>query len=370
MALTTEPVFIERDAEAITAEMIARYEADSGKTLYPAQAERLLIDLIAYREMLLRSAIQDAAKQNLVRYARAPMLDYLGELVGVYRLAAQSAQATLAFSVDTAPLTDVLIPAGLRISASDSVIFATDTDAVLKAGTTSITTTATCADAGTVGNGWQPAQISTLLDDVSDLLDLSVSNLTATSGGSEQEDDEKLRERIMLAPEAFSTAGSRLAYRYHALSAHPDIVDVAVVSPTPGTVELYPLMSGGLPDASVLTDVESLCSAEKVRPLTDTVTVSAPERVDYAIHAQLVIKRGESSESVKAAAETAAAAWAQARAATLGKDIVLSQIIAALSVNGVYDVSLTSPTQSLTVEEHQWAHCTGIEIVATGVSDE
>lgn len=44
MALT-EPDFIERDADKITAEMIAKYEADTGKTLYPAQAERLLIDL-------------------------------------------------------------------------------------------------------------------------------------------------------------------------------------------------------------------------------------------------------------------------------------------------------------------------------------
>ncbi|MCV4640052.1 baseplate J/gp47 family protein, partial [Escherichia coli] len=80
-------------------EMIAKYEADTGKTLYPAQAERLLIDLWAYREMLVRVAVQEAAKQNLVAFAREPMIDYLGELVGVYRLAAQPATTTLQFSV-------------------------------------------------------------------------------------------------------------------------------------------------------------------------------------------------------------------------------------------------------------------------------
>lgn len=127
MALT-EPDFIERDADKITAEMIAKYEADTGKTLYPAQAERLLIDLWAYREMLVRVAVQEAAKQNLVAFAREPMIDYLGELVGVYRLAAQPATTTLQFSVDEALAIDVLIPAGTRVSASDSVIFATDTD--------------------------------------------------------------------------------------------------------------------------------------------------------------------------------------------------------------------------------------------------
>lgn len=79
-----EPNFIDRDPAQITSEMIAQYEDASGKKLYPAQAERLLIDLFAYRENLVRIAIQEAAKQNLVAYSRAPMLDYLGELVGVH----------------------------------------------------------------------------------------------------------------------------------------------------------------------------------------------------------------------------------------------------------------------------------------------
>ena len=63
MALT-KPDCIERDAEKITAEMIAYYEAATGKTLYPVQAERLLIDLWAYREMLLRAAVRETPKQQ------------------------------------------------------------------------------------------------------------------------------------------------------------------------------------------------------------------------------------------------------------------------------------------------------------------
>lgn len=53
-----EPDFIDRDPAQITSEMIAQYEEASGKKLYPAQAERLLIDLFAYRENLVRIAIQ------------------------------------------------------------------------------------------------------------------------------------------------------------------------------------------------------------------------------------------------------------------------------------------------------------------------
>ncbi|WP_420064078.1 baseplate assembly protein [Pectobacterium colocasium] len=368
MAVTTEPVFIERDAAKITAELIAKYEADSGKTLYPAQAERLLIDLMAYREMLVRSAIQDAAKQNLVRYARAPMLDYLGELVGTYRLAALAGQTTLQFSVESALLTDTLIPAGTRVSASDSVLFATDSDVIMKAGTLSATVAATCTQAGLVGNNWQPAQISTLVDEIDDI-DFTVRNLTASVGGSDEETDDRLRERIQLAPESFSTAGSKLAYRYHALSAHPDIVDVAVVRAEPGTVHLYPLLSTGLPDDSVLAQVISVCSDEKVRPLTDTVAAKSPVPVEYSLHARLTLKRDVQALPVKQAAQQAALAWTERRRATLGQDIVPSQINAALLLDGVYSVELLSPAL-LVLDDWQLAICTDIAITIAGAADE
>ncbi|WP_251269383.1 baseplate J/gp47 family protein, partial [Enterobacter hormaechei] len=75
---------------------------------------------------------------------------YLGELVGVYRLAAQPASIPLQFSVEEELAIDVLIPAGTRVSASDSIIFSTDTDVVLKAGLPSV---ASDARFGTGGSG-------------------------------------------------------------------------------------------------------------------------------------------------------------------------------------------------------------------------
>lgn len=75
MALPT-PEFINRDPQTIIAEMKADYEARTGKTLEPAQVETLLINAFAYRESLLRNQIQDAALQNLVAFARYPMIDF------------------------------------------------------------------------------------------------------------------------------------------------------------------------------------------------------------------------------------------------------------------------------------------------------
>lgn len=78
--------FIDRDANVITAELIELYEKLSNKKLYPAQADRLFIDVIAYREMLIRTQIQQACEQNLLAFANGVMLDYLGDFFGVLRL--------------------------------------------------------------------------------------------------------------------------------------------------------------------------------------------------------------------------------------------------------------------------------------------
>ena len=270
-------------------------------------------------------------------------------------------------SVDEALAIDVLIPAGTRVSASDSIIFATDTDVVLKAGLLLVNATATCTEPGAAGNGWQPAQVSQLLDEI-DNVDLQVTNLMASSGGSEQEDNDRLRERIKLAPESFTNAGSRMAYRFHAMQAHPNIVDVAVLSPVPGTVELYPLLSTGLPDDSILTLVESFCSDEKVRPLTDTVRAKTPVQVDYAIEANITIYRDQDANSIKDSANSAIQNWVASRTAALGRDIVPSQIISVLSVAGVYQVELVTPALRV-VAESEWANCTAITLNMTGVSD-
>ena len=87
-----EPSFIDRDPQAITAEIVAQYEQLTGKTLYPAQVERLLIDVIAYRETLVRIGIQEAAKQNLVAYARADVRKVGRQVANVHVEAWQEAR--------------------------------------------------------------------------------------------------------------------------------------------------------------------------------------------------------------------------------------------------------------------------------------
>jgi phage-related baseplate assembly protein len=364
-----EPNFIERDPRAITAEIIAEFERLTGRTLYPAQMERLLVNIIAYRETLVRIAIQEAAKQNLVRFAEAPVLDYLGEYMGETRLPAQSARTTLRFATEVRT-TLLLIPAGTRVEVSGSsgdAVFETDVDGIIAAGKTSTAISATCSTPGTVGNGWNVGQINALVDTFADA-DVSVVNITVPEGGADEESSDRLRERIMLAPEKFSVAGSRLAYVAHVKAVHQSIVDVDVQSPSPCVVVLYPLLDTGLPGADMLALIEAAISGERVRPLTDQVTVTVPGIVEYEIEAELILYRDADADKVLEAAQAAATSYTADRAAGLGRDIVPVQLESALKVPGVYDIIRTSPGK-IVVESHQWASCTDIRLSIAGVAD-
>ena len=140
-----KPEFVKIDPASTEAELIARYELKSGKTLYPAQVERLFIDQIAYAKTRLQMAIQNAGEQLLVRFSNGPILDYLGEMVATPRLLAKPARCTLRFSVPTAVQQPLLIIAGTRVSTQDGKLtFLTDQDVVILVGQTQVSVTATC----------------------------------------------------------------------------------------------------------------------------------------------------------------------------------------------------------------------------------
>lgn len=364
-----EPQFVSRDAEAITREMVAQYQTLTGKTLYPAQVERILIDVIAYRESLVRQAIQDAGKLNLVRYSRDQVLDFLGENVGVPRLGAIAATTTLRFTFDPVPAAPSILPAGTTVEIGD-VAFATDADVLVAAGAASADADATCTQVGVVGNGFVVGQIKALASVLPALSVASVANTRASEGGAEAEDDEYYRERIVLAPEQWSNAGSVGAYKFWARSAHPDVIDVAVVSPTPGVVNIYPLTKAGLPTQSIKDLVYATCSADTVRPLTDDVSVLDPVVIDYEIVARITRFRDADSTLTLSEAQSAAQAWRDAGLLKLGGDVVRTQINRKLHGYGVYSLDLQQPAVDLVVGPQGWARCTAIDVAISAIAGE
>jgi len=355
-----EPDFIMRDPRVIEQEIFEHWETLGGEPLSPAQPEAMLLRVLAYRETLVRVGVQEAAKLLLPRFSRFPVLDYLGELIGVPRLLPQKARTTLEFTLPEAHGADLLVPSGTRRKTRDGkVIFATTRDLILPAGDVSGTVPAEAADAGAHGNGYLAGQVNGAVDPLP--LEMAAENTTTTEGGSAQESEPRYYQRILLAPDAFSTAGPEEAYRFHALSASGAVSDVAVLSPTPGQIQLAVLGSSGLPGPELLALVLAGVGSDRKRPMSDTVTAVAATEVAWELEVSLVLFADVDDSSVLEVATAAAEKYRQAREASLGRDLVPEQIIQELKVPGVYRPIVISPPLTV-LAEHEWAHCTGVTV--------
>lgn len=270
------------DYETIFSEMLA--DLQGRDTAFDALVESdpayKILELAAYREVILRQRINENTKSVMLAYAAGPQLDQIGANYDVLRL----------------------------------VIDAGDENAI-------------------------PPIEPTL------------------------ESDEAFRNRILLSFEGYSVAGPRGAYIFHALSADADVKSVGVKSDTPGVVLVTVLSNqgDGTADAALLQVVTDKLNDEDVRPLADNVTVQSATIVNYSIDATLTIQSGPDSSVVLAEANNQVSQFIEKYRA-VGVAVPISGIYAALHVEGVTNVSLTSPASDVAITDEQAAYCTGVTI--------
>lgn len=77
--------FISKDAEQILADTLSEYQRQAGTKLNPADAETIIIDCMAYREIILRGEMEKLMRQNFVQFATGENLDNWGALWGISR---------------------------------------------------------------------------------------------------------------------------------------------------------------------------------------------------------------------------------------------------------------------------------------------
>lgn len=367
MAFTT-PIFFNEELQPIIDEGKAILESQLGKVLAPADVEMLLLNGFSYLRQMDYIKGNEAARQNLLAYARGVMLDYLGELLAVYRLPASSAGCTILFTC-VADHPDFVIPAGVRVQSLDQkATYVTIQNITVLEGTTSVSADVVCTDTGTVGNGYAPGQITIILDPQAFVS--AASNTDIPVGGADTESDEALRARIQEAPNKFSVAGPDDAYIYFAKSANPAIVDVTVGSAVPGEVDIFVLLDGGeLPGTEVLDQVFAACNAEKVRPLTDTVIVAAPTKVDYVITAALTLLDDAVDSTVLQQVNDALTNFKLEGRNKLGRDVIINKIKALCMVDGVYDVAVSAPASDIVATVDQYTNCTAIDVTVAGYNE-
>lgn len=281
--------FLETDGQAISEEILTALTDEVDEQLHPGDERRIFADALAMVLIQVYNYLNDSAKQRLLRYARGEVLDALAENAGVERIGPTSATDTARFTLSVERSRNTIIPEGTKMTSDGLIFFTTDATAIIQAGELTVDVPITCAEQGETHNGIAEGTITTLVDAIPYVAE--VTNLYGTDGGDNgeeytEEGDEKLRERVRLANAAASTAGSEDAYIYHTLSADASIADVVVESPSPCEIIIYPLLEGGkLPDEDMLNKIKDVFhnEAKRLRPMTDRVSARSPTEVLYDV---------------------------------------------------------------------------------------
>jgi phage-related baseplate assembly protein len=220
------------------------------------------------------------------------------------------------------------------------------------------------------------------------------------------ETDARFRPRVQTAMWAYTATGNPAAYKWHAMSASPDVVDAAVSSPSSGRVDvivlapkwvdpigvpaadfgigqaLFPDLAAPAswtddnPPVPILADqssdihalVRTELQAEDVAPLTDELAVLAPAPIEVTITAELSLYPGPDSDTVLADALEALDVYLLAIRHP-GYDCTRAGIIDALVVSGVRAIDLSSPAADVVCTPYQIAAATEIVVTVADARD-
>lgn len=333
------PDFAEADTDVIKRDLVSEFQRISGRTLYPAQVENFMINLMAYALSNIGSAVQTGLIQNRAIWAEGRHLDELGANTGTFRLAAQYARAEVAFTLTETRSTAVVIPVGTRVAAGPALIFRTIQELVIPAGAPSGSVNVTATATGAAYNDLQPGQIQDILDPIAYVG--TVANTQVSAGGSDVESDDRFRERIVNAFERITRGGSRRGYIEQVLAAHPDIVDVEVIRPEPGHIHIYPLMKTGIAADAIDEIIRAYLDPETMIPMGDFVSLHKVTSQVFDVVMTLRVTPGFAADvaaKAKALIRAQFDTWSQ----SLGAQIAPSALIEAVrAVPGV--VGVTGP---------------------------
>lgn len=322
-----------------------RYKAITGKDVVLDRADPMSLILYALSIQVYQALlyVDKTGKQDLLKYSYGAYLDNLAAMKGIAREQAKPSRAMIRFTLSEIRPSTVEIPEGTRVT-NGEVYFQTESHAEIPSGESSVDVAAECMTSGVVGNNLEVGEINILVDPVPYVA--KVANTEPTTGGADIEDDDTLKDRIYIAPSKYSVAGPEESYRYWVKTYNSNISDVLIYSDDPVDVVIEFIMNDGeLPSESMLLGVQKFLSDEQIRPLTDRVTVKAPETVEYKVNVKYFVNQSDLKkvDTIKTAVNAAVDDYIQWQRSKIGRDINPSQLIQQMVSAGAKRVEVALP---------------------------
>ncbi len=282
------PDFLKEDEETIHQRMLEKappgIDVREGSFFWDATRPGAL-----EKARLIQFQLQNMLQIFFVQTSYGTYLDYLGQARGVTRLPATSATGNVKFVGQPG----ILVKAGTQVATQSStnapaITFKTTEEGVINA-EGEVVVRAECAELGTAGN--VPAGVIVLmLDPVNGVT--AVTNPEPFTGGTDIEDDDAFRERILEAWRSPVTSGNKYHYKFWAKEV-PGVGDAKVIPlwDGPGTVKVV-IVDGNKRAASPELLDAVTAHIEDERPIGATVTVASAAEKQINIAANITLASG------------------------------------------------------------------------------
>ena len=285
------------------------------------------------------------ARQCFPQSAQGEYLDRHAQLRGLGRRSAARAEGSITFQTTAAAAAALSIPVGTVCMTAGLVRFETVEEGTISAGSQSVTVRARAVEAGSGGNVAAGA-IRTMA--VAPVGVSSCTNAGAFTGGTDREEDEALRTRILETFRRMPTGANAAYYQQEAMS----FEEVAAVSVLPrargvGTVDVVVATPQGVPDEELLQALEDYF--ETRREIAVDVQVKAPQTQAVQVTVSVSPAEGYSLQEAKNAAQTAVESWFDGT--RLGQSVLRAELCGRIfGQAAVGNCALTAPAADVFLE--------------------
>lgn len=323
LSLLPPPDVVETlDFETLYQEVLGVFRAHMGDqwtALLESDPVVKLMEVMAYRELVMRARVNAAAKASLLAYAKGADLDNRAADYGVQRLTIRAANP------------DAVPPVTALMESDEALRYRTR-------------------------------------------LSLEALSVAGSSGAYEYHALSASAELVHVSVDSPRFSGVPVPAAVKAqLPAGAIVVvcdyDAGLANPLPGDVSLAVLAgaSSTVPEAQLVATVLKALSAEDVRPVTDRPRVQGGIPTDFKVEAVLWVEDGPDPDVVLAAARASLEA-AIADARRLEGQLPVSAIYAALHVTGISRVDLAKPVEGVVCDKRHYPRATSIALTTKVVT--
>ena len=178
------------------------------------------------------------------------------------------------------------------------------------------------------------------------------------------EDDPRLRRRIQLSMESFTTAGSPGSYIFHALSTSLDVKDVSAVAERGTGRVTVTIMANGtnpVPTSTLIDAIYDRLMSDGIKPLTDDISVLPVTKIPTDIQANITLYPGPDASLVIADINRSLTSLRN-RVTQIGKDLKRSAVIAALTQEGVQNVDIDCEDINVGTSAVVWINSASVNV--------